>query len=217
MTEELGRIGSSGARTGLEGRGQLPRHDSTTADLVRDEAQPVPAVTWCPRLHTSGLGPFDQLGPVLARHFLGEAAHEHAPATVSPLIDLIHLERHVRVVRRGELRASSCAYHDHARVIKRVVHRKDERIVLGIDTETPNLLRSQQPITVFVVQDLQLGGPSPTVINNLPSKEHRHIILPMARERPSPGGVERMIAAIPSSATLATEAITALRHGRAPR
>lgn len=117
----------------------------------------MPAVTWCPRLHASGLGPFDQLGPVIARHFLSETAHQHAPATASPLIDLVHLERNVRVVRRGELRTSICAYHDHA-AIKRVVHREDEGIVLGIDTKTPDLLRGQQPVALIVAQDLQLGA-----------------------------------------------------------
>jgi hypothetical protein len=92
---------------------------------------------------------------VLARYFLGEAAYEHAPATPSLLINLVHLERDVRVVRRGELRAGICAYHDHP-VIQRVVHRKDEGIGLGIDTETPNLLRGQQSIAVVVAQNLQL-------------------------------------------------------------
>jgi hypothetical protein len=95
-----------------------------------DEMSPV---TGCPRFHARGPGPFDQLGLVRAGHFLGEAAHEHTPATPSPLIDLIHLERHIRVVGRGELRASSSADHDHTRAIKYIIHRKDERIMFGTD------------------------------------------------------------------------------------
>src|SRR2546430_14614405 len=121
-----------------------------------NQADPVSAVTWCPRLHATGLGPFDQLSPVLAGHLFSEAAHEHAPATAGLLINVIDLEGHVRVVRRGKLRASVCAYRDHAGLIEGVVHRKDEGIMLGVDAQTPYLLRSQQLIAVVSAEHPQL-------------------------------------------------------------
>jgi hypothetical protein len=81
-------LGNHKYAPGSKAGGSSPRHDPTAADLLRDQAYPVPVVTWCPRLHATGLGTFDQLGPVLARHFLGEAAHEHAPACTVPKLDV---------------------------------------------------------------------------------------------------------------------------------
>jgi len=50
---------------------------------------------------------------VLGCDLLGEAADQHAPAGTGAAVDLVDLERDVRVVRREQFRADRHPHDDH--------------------------------------------------------------------------------------------------------
>jgi hypothetical protein len=100
------------------------------------------------------MGALDQLGPVRAGDLFDEPADEHAPTATADRVDVVDLEGHVGVVGSAELGPGVRA-HDNGVLVLRVVHREDQRIVLGVHAKPLDLLRGQEFKALVVGLGLQ--------------------------------------------------------------